>query len=332
MASITHWPVYHAPGWLVGPHVQTIYPAWFGRPAQIDYGRERWATTPHGKPDGDFIDVDRVATTVGAHNQPMVVQFHGLEGSSQSPYARNVMAEAARRGWRGIVPHFRGCSGVPNRLPRAYHSGDSTEIDWILRRIKAEAPEQPLYVAAVSLGGNAVLKWLGEQGEAAGKIVNAVVAISAPLDLMASGAALEAGFCKLYTKNFLLSMKQKSLAKLAHFPDAYDGKQVRQARTLREFDNVVTAPLHGYKDTDDYWTRASSKPGLVDIRVPTLLLNARNDPFLPAAALPRETEVSRQVTLDFPAQGGHAGFLSAPFPGNGKWLPQRIFHFFDQGS
>ena len=325
-------PAYRAPWWLgrggFGAHWQTVYPFVFNRPARPDYSRERWDTAPHGKPDGDFIDVDRVTAP---RDQPMVVVFHGLEGSSQSIYSLNLMNEVARRGWRGLVPHFRGCSGEMNRLPRAYHSGDSTEIDWILRRAKAEAPDQPLYVAAISLGGNATLKWLGEQGSEASRIATAVVGISAPLDLMASGAALEQGFCKLYTRRFLATMKASSLAKLRRHPGIFREDVMQRSRTLREFDNEVTAPLHGYRDTDDYWTRASAKPGLIDVKVPTLVLNARNDPFLPASALPGAKEVSRHVTLDFPEHGGHVGFLAGPFPG-GSWMTRRAFHFFDNGN
>jgi len=324
---------YRAPWWLrgrkFGAHAQTVYPFVFDRPAPPAYTRERWDTTPNGKPDGDFIDVDRLN---GPADKPMVVVFHGLEGSSESIYSLNLMNEVARRGWRGLVAHFRGCSGEINRLPRAYHSGDSTEIDWILRRVKAEAPDSPLYVAAISLGGNATLKWLGEQGSAAEPIVTAAAGISAPVDLMAAGNILEVGFCKVYTYRFLKTMKAKSLIKLRQHPGIFREDVMMRARTLREFDNEVTAPLHGYRDTDDYWTRGSAKPGLIDVKVPTLVLNARNDPFLPAAALPRPDQVSKRVTLDFPEHGGHVGFLAGPFPGRGSWMPARVFHFFDHGN
>ena len=323
-------PTYESPWWLgsgaFGAHAQTVYPALFDRTPVVAYTRERWDSTPFGKPDGDFIDVDRLN---GAPEKPMLVVFHGLEGSSQRPYALNLMAEVKRRGWRGLVPHFRGCSGEINRLPRAYHSGDAPEIDWILRRAKAESPRQPLYVAAISLGGNATLKWLGEQGSAAGNVAEAAVAISAPLDLTAAGDALARGFCRLYTKNFLATMKRKSLSKLALHPGIFNADIAMRATTLREFDNEVTAPLHGYRDTDDYWTRASAKPGLIDVRVPTLVLNALNDPFLPASALPTAAQVSSTVTRHFPVAGGHVGFAAGRFPGNGAWMPQRVFHFID---
>jgi uncharacterized protein len=322
-------PMYDSPWWLKGAHAQTIYPPLFARRPTLAYQRERWDTTPNGKPDGDFIDVDRVT---GSPTSPMLVVFHGLEGSSQSIYALNLIAAAQARGWRGMVPHFRGCSGEINRLPRAYHSGDAAEIDWILRRVKAEAPEQPVYVVAISLGGNASLKWLGEQGSAAASVVHALAAVSAPLDLMASGEALGQGFNKLYSKMFLNTMKKTALKKLELHPGIFDRDVVVAAQSLREFDNEVTAPLHGYRDTDDYWTRASAKPGLANVEVPTLLVNAQNDPFLPAAALPKPADVSHQVTLDFPAHGGHVGFLSGPFPGYTSWMPERVFHFFEHGA
>lgn len=327
---------YRAPWWLgrgaesrFGAHAQTVYPSLFGERPKANYVRERWDTTPHGKPDGDFVDVDRLCSTAVNIDQPMLVVFHGLEGSSQGIYALNLMREAERRGWRGIVPHFRGCSGEMNRLARAYHSGDAPEIEWILKRVKAEQPLQPVYVAAVSLGGNATMKWLGDMGHDARRIVAAAAAISAPLDLMAAGEALEHGFCRLYTKNFLRTMKRNALAKLAKHPGIFREDVVRAATTLREFDNEVTAPLHGYRDTDDYWMRGSAKPGLIDIRVPSLLLNAKNDPFLPATALPTAQQVSSDVLLDFPTHGGHVGFLTGPFPGRSGWMPRRVFRFFE---
>jgi uncharacterized protein len=299
------------------------------------YRRERWET-----PDGDFIDLDWVQE-IGAGFQspsssadpdsdvPLVVLFHGLEGCSTSQYAHALMAHVRDTGWRGVVIHFRGCGGEPNRLPRAYHSGDSAEIDWILRRLNHERNGRP-YAVGVSLGGNALLKWLGERGAEATTLASAAVAVSAPVDLMAAGNALGRGFNKIYTHAFLRTLKRKSLAKLERFPDLYEPRRVRRARTLRAFDDVVTAPLHGFRDTDDYWTRASSKPWLRRIAVPTLLVNARNDPFLPADALPTKDEVSAAVTLEYPEQGGHVGFVSNPVPGNLGWLPRRIIRFFSE--
>ena len=298
--------------------------------ARVAYRRERWDT-----PDGDFIDLDwveregRVSSVEGRGQPPLVVLFHGLEGSSQSHYATAIMAAVRGAGGRGVVVHFRGCSGEPNRLPRAYHSGDAREIDWILCRLKAQHAGAPLYAVGISLGGNALLKWLGESGDGATSAVDKTAAISAPLDLMAAGDALGSGFNMIYTRNFLGTLRSKSLAKLERFPGLYNADAVRASLTLREFDNLVTAPLHGFRDTDDYWTRASSKPSLKNIRVTTLVLNARNDPFLPAAALPATPDASAAVTLEQPEEGGHVGFVSGAFPGNPGWLQQRILNFFD---
>ncbi|HUP94759.1 MAG TPA: alpha/beta fold hydrolase, partial [Burkholderiales bacterium] len=228
----------------------------------------------------------------------------------------------------GVVIHFRGCSGEPNKLPRAYHSGDSAEIDWMVRRLRSENPGTTINVVGVSLGGNALLKWLGEQGDAARALVARAAAVSAPMDLMAAGDALGRGFNLVYTRAFLSTLKRKSLAKARLYPELYDAALVSSARTLRAFDNVVTAPLHGFRDTDDYWTRASAKPWLARIALPTLVLNARNDPFLPHTALPRRNEVSSAVCLEFPEHGGHVGFVSGRFPGHLEWLPRRIIDFF----
>jgi hypothetical protein len=237
------------------------------------------------------------------------------------------MAAVRDAGWRGVVVHFRGCSGEPNRLPRAYHSGDAPEIDWIMRRLRRQHADVPLFAVGVSLGGNALLKWLGETGASARDVLERAASVSAPVDLMAAGNALDRGFNRVYVRHFLASMKKRALAKLLYYPDLCDAARVRAAYTLREFDDLVTAPLHGFRNTDDYWTRASSKPGLKNIRVPTLILNARNDPFLPASVLPGAGEVSAEVTLEQPEQGGHVGFVSRPFPGNLDWLPQRVLGF-----
>ncbi|MGZ5112739.1 MAG: hydrolase [Usitatibacter sp.] len=310
-----------APRWLANAHLQTIYAGTLAPAPRIALRRERWDT-----PDGDFVDVDFVDGPAGT---PWVNLFHGLEGSSSSHYARVLMREVKSRGWRGSVFHFRGCSGEPNRLARFYHSGDTAEIDWSLARVKALAGAAPMYAVGVSLGGNAFAKWLGERGAQACTVVEAAAAVSAPLDLMAAGEALGRGFTRVYAWHFLGTLKKTALAKLERYPGLFDERAVRRAQSLRDFDNVVTAPLHGFRDTDDYWTRASAKPLLHGVRVPLLLLNALDDPFLPAAALPAERDVSSAVKLEFPARGGHVGFVTGPFPGHIEWLPRRLLHFFE---
>jgi predicted alpha/beta-fold hydrolase len=309
---------YAAPRWLPGGHLQTIYPATCIAKPAVQYRRERWDA-----PDGDFIDVDFVDGTPG---QPFLVLFHGLEGSSDSHYARATMAHIARLGWSGAVPHFRGCSGELNRAPRFYHSGDAQEIDWIVRRLaqRRTANGGKFYAAGVSLGGNALLRWLGESQHQA-EFVDAACAVSAPLDLAAGGAALSSGFNMLYTRVFLQTLKPKCIAKLAQFPGLFDLEAMRRARDLYAFDNVVTAPLHGYKNTEDYWHRASARHILGDISVPTLVLNARNDPFLPERHLPQQA--SPHVKLEYPQHGGHVGFADGAVPGHLRWLPARIEAF-----
>ncbi len=319
---------YIAPAWLRGGHAQTIYPYLLSRPV-IAYRRERWELE-----DGDFIDIDWLDNPVDA---PLVILFHGLEGGSCSHYILSIMTMLRRLGWRGAVVHFRGCSGSPNRLPRAYHAGDSVEIDWILRRIggqnKLAGSTAPLFVVGVSLGGNAFLKWLGEQGKKACQQIDGAVAVSVPLDLAAAGRVLASGFNLLYTRHFLDTLKRKALEKLDRHPHLFDAAAVAACSTLYQFDNLVTAPLHGFRDTEDYWSRSSSKPWLKHIQVPTLVINAYNDPFMPPSALPKPDEVSPAVTLEFPEEGGHAGFLNSPFPGKLTWLPERIVGFFgEQGG
>ncbi|NEX60682.1 YheT family hydrolase [Noviherbaspirillum galbum] len=319
---------YAAPSWLPGGHLQTIYPATMIAKPPVRYRRERWTT-----PDADFIDVDFVD---GAPGKPFVVLFHGLEGSSDSHYARSLMARIQALGWSGAVPHFRGCSGELNHGPRFYHSGDAREVDWIVRRLKQQADQRApdarpgkFFTAGVSLGGNALLRWLGESGQGAG-FVDAACAVSAPLDLAGGGAALSRGFNMIYTRMFLQTLKPKCLKKLAQHPGLFDRDAMLRSRNLYEFDNAVTAPLHGFRDTDDYWHRASAKHVLHDIRVPTLVLNARNDPFLPARYLP--DAAAPCVTLDYPEQGGHVGFAVGAPRGRLDWLPARMLHFLESAS
>ena len=313
--------VYRAPAWLPGGHLQTIYANLFLRVAPVTYRRERLEL-----PDGDFLDFDWVDARACT---PVVVLFHGLEGSADSPYARALMAHAQARGWHGVVAHFRGCSGEDNRLPRAYFAGDSEDVDYILRHVKAQHAAAPVFAVGVSLGGNALLKWLGEQGDAAHRLVDRAAAVSAPLDLTAAGHALDRGFNRrIYTTRFLHTLKAKALRKAARFPGLLDAAAIAAATTFREFDTLVTARLHGFRDAEDYWLKVSSKPWLKSITVPTLVINARNDSFLPAWALPTQDEVSPAVTLDQPETGGHVAFPSGPFPGNPHWLPRRLMQHF----
>lgn len=316
---------YQPPFWLFNGHLQTLWPVWKTlRLPPIPWPRERWET-----PDGDFIDVDCISQ--GTADAPVLVLFHGLEGNAQSNYARTMAQRLQQVGWTGFVPHFRGCSGELNRRPRAYHSGDSSEIDWILHRFRARMPDRTVCAAGVSLGGNALMKWLGEQGAAAGSVIDAAAAISPPLDVAACGAWLDHGANRwVYTQHFLRTMKLQSEARLQQFPELFDAPRMRAATTLREFDDTVTAPLHGFAGVDDYWRRASALPLLSGIKLPTLLLMPRNDPFLADACYPHLEQCPPAVTLETPAAGGHVGFSGGHGASRDLWLPTRIINFFAQ--
>ena len=310
---------YRAPKWLIGGNAQTIWPALFAKRFHgpvPEFRRERWTT-----PDRDFIDVDWQGEDP---RRPLLVLFHGLEGSSSSHYAQAFAHWAREHDWRFVVPHFRGCSGEINLAPRAYHSGDFEEIAWVLGRLRA-MQGGPVVAVGVSLGGNALLRWAEEAGESAARVVGAVCAVSSPIDLAAGGHAIGRGFNRqVYTRMFLRTMKPKALRKLAQHPGLFDRAKLLAARDLYDFDNVFTAPLHGFKNTDDYWQRGSAKPHLHRIRVPALVLNARNDPFVPAHSLPQQREVGDFVTLWQPRHGGHVGFPGGRWPGHVLTLPEQV--------
>lgn len=323
---------YQAPWWLPGGHLQTIVAALLSRrhdePAP-QWQRERWTT-----PDQDFVDVDWLAPAPQVPSvQPLLVLFHGLEGSSASHYAQAFASMARLHNWRFAVPHFRGCSGEINLAPRAYHSGDHGEIDWLLHRFAA-SHGGPLVAVGISLGGNALMRWAGEQGAQARQRVQAIASVCSPLDLTAGGQAMGQGFNRMvYTPMFLKTMMPKALAKLDQHPGLFDRGTLLRARDLYAFDNVFTAPLHGFGTTEAYWRQASAKPLMRHIEVPALALNARNDPFIPSWSLPTPQEVSPFVSLWQPAQGGHVGFPAADL----RWpatqvllMPAAVTHFLAQ--
>jgi predicted alpha/beta-fold hydrolase len=314
-------PPYRAPVWLTGGHAQTIWPYFLRRP-DVPLRRERVETA-----DGDLWMFDWLDAP-HAPSAPLVVLFHGLEGNSSSHYARALFVELAKLGWRGVVPHFRGCAGEPNRLPRAYHSGDYEEVGAMLTAIRARTgPRTALYACGVSLGGSALLNWLGRQREAARDVVQRAASVSAPLDLMAAGLEIDRGLNRIYASHFLTTLKPKALDMARRFPGTLEMERIGRVRSMWDFDDVVTSKLHGFAGTTDYWTRASSKPWLASITVPTLVLNARNDPFVPGASLPGTAEVSPAVVLEQPAAGGHVGFLTGRAPGRLDWLPRRLIAF-----
>ncbi len=322
-------PLFTPPVWLPAGgrwagHAHTVWGARLARSTRSGaapmYRRERWTT-----PDGDFIDADwHEPAGSGDSPAPLLVLFHGLEGSSDSHYSRAFASVCAERGWRFVMPHFRGCSGSLNLAPRAYHSGDFEEIGWMLahcRRVHAG----PVWAAGVSLGGNALLRWAQEAGSQALRSVSGVAAVSAPLDVTASGQALGRGVNRqLYTRMFLRTMKPKALQKWAQHPGLFCRESLIKAPDVTAFDEVFTAPLHGFKGVDDYWRRASSRPHMTRLMLPSLILNALNDPLVPAQSLPQPHEVSLPVTLWQPRHGGHVGFPVGRWPGEVMSLPQAV--------
>ena len=331
---------YRAPIWLPGGNLQTIWPAlWSRRVAgpPIAYRRERWTA-----PDGDFVDadwlddaaappnglglahVDAPASASGPACAPLLVLFHGLEGSSRSASSEAFAGVARARGWKFVVPHFRGCSGEINRAPRAYHSGDSAEVGWILGRLR-ERHLGPLLAVGVSLGGNALMRWAAEAGEAASSVASGIAAVCSPLDLAAGSKAIGRGFNRwVYTTFFLRTMKPKALSKLAQYPGLFDRELLAAARDLYDFDDLFTAPLHGFRSADDYYARASARPHLHRIRIPALALHARNDPFIPIHSLPVAGQVGPCVTLWQPIAGGHVGFPRGAPPGDVQVMPELV--------
>jgi predicted alpha/beta-fold hydrolase len=284
----------------------------FRRTPPLATRKERWET-----PDDDFVDIVRLDASPGS---PRLLVLHGLEGAPRSHYARGLFLEAARRGWAADLLVFRGCGDEPNRAPRFYHSGETGDLDAVARRLLAADPGAPLLLAGVSLGGNVLLKWLGELGDSLPERVVAAAAVSVPYDLARASRHIDRGFSRVYQYHFLQSLRRKALAKLTHYPTLVPRAKVEAARTLYEFDDVVTAPVHGFSSADDYYTRSSSIHYLARIRIPTLLLSAFDDPFLPADVLHDVHRIAANndlVETDFPRVGGHVGFVS----GKNPWRP-----------
>ena len=281
------------------------------RRGRLPLRRERVPTA-----DGDFVDLDWAG---GPANAPLVVVLHGLEGSARSHYAIGLLREILARGWRGVALNFRSCSGELNRLPRFYHSGDTADLDAVVNLLIAREAGVRLGAVGVSLGGNILLKWLGEREREAPTQLVAAVAISVPFDLAASAGVLDRGLRRaLYTENFMRTLRRKVRDKARRFPDFVDVAAVSRARTFAAYDRAVTAPLHGFADEHDYWARSSSGPYLGRIRRPTLLINALDDPFVPPGALPDACTLPPNVVTEFTPGGGHAGF----FTGRRPWSPE----------
>ena len=303
--------------WCRGPHMQTLWARLVRYAPSIELHRERLEL-----PDGDFIDLDWTKNKSG----PIVIVLHGLEGSSASPYARGILKAIDAHGWRGVVMHFRGCSGEPNRLPRSYHSGDTDDLAYFVETLHQREARTRLAIIGYSLGGNVLLKWLGKTREQAS--VNAAVAVSVPFVLHHAAERLQRGFSRVYQWQLLRSLRANIAQKKQRMEMPLRVDDLNTLKNFREFDEHVTARLHGFDSADHYYSVASSRQYLQGIAVPTLVLHAQDDPFMAEKTIPRKEEFSKAVTLEVSAHGGHVGFVSGTWPWRPRyWLEQRIPQF-----
>ncbi len=307
--------------WLPGPHLQTLWSALCRQPIKsLSLRRERFEL-----PDGDFVDLD----WVGAGNGPVVLILHGLEGSIASPYAQGMLHAIQQQGWRGVFMHFRGCSEEPNRLPRMYHSGETKDVANVIQGIKEREPHIKLAAVGFSMGGNVLLKWLGETGQQ--NPLTAAIAVSVPFELHKASERLQRGFSRIYHLHLLKCLQKKAAMKFQLHSMPRVLSKINSLRTIHDFDDKVTAPLHGFIDAKDYYTQCSSRQYLKKIRVPTLLLQAKDDPFMTADIIPEQRELSERITLEVTEKGGHVGFVTGSFPWNARyWVEERAPAFFHQ--
>jgi predicted alpha/beta-fold hydrolase len=304
--------IYSPAWWVPGGHLQTLWGKLFRRQPTAPTVLERWDT-----PDGDFLELHRLVSKPRA---PRVLLLHGLEGSIRSHYAQGLLNDAARRGWGADLLIFRSCGSELNRTRRFYHSGETSDVAFALARIAQEFPLAPLGMAGVSLGGNVLLKFLGERGHELPKCVRAAAAISVPFDLARSSRRINRGFSRLYQRFFLDSLRRKAGEKAQRFPDLAPPDKISSLKTLEEFDNLITGPLHGFADAQDYYAQSSSLQYLDAIRLKTLLISAVDDPMLPPDVLDEVRQIARQnpaLEIDFVRRGGHAGFITGSVP----WRP-----------
>lgn len=305
---------YRPAWWVPGAHAQTLWGKFFRAHRPLSIRVERWETS-----DGDFVDVHRLDGPPGA---PRLFFLHGLEGSVRSHYVAGFFEQAKDRGWAADLLIFRGCGDEQNRAPRFYHSGETTDLAFALERVLRENPDVPIVLAGVSLGGNVLLKFLGERGvgTAISHRVRAAAAISVPYDLERGSRFISKGVSRIYDRHFLRTLRAKAMAKLERFPGLFDRDGLRRAASIYDFDDVVTAPVHGFADAHDYYAKSSSLGWLPRVSIPTFLLSAADDPFLPSEVLADVRDAVRynhNLTLEFTAHGGHVGFVSGRLP----WRP-----------
>lgn len=310
---------YRAPFGFGNGHVQTIYPALFRRVRAIPLDRERITT-----PDEDFLDLDWHRPR---KSRRVAVISHGLESASRDTGVVAMAKAFGEEGWDALAWNYRGCGGEVNLRPRSYHSGATEDLEVVVNHALATARYDTLVLVGLSLGGNLTLKYLGDLGGRADPRISASINISAPCDIASSSLKLQSRSNVIYMRRFLRRLTAKVRRKMALFPDEIADKGLGRMRTFEEFDNAYTAPLHGFADARDYWEKASSRPVLARITAPTLLINAKNDPFLAPECFPREeARASTALTLEVPDGGGHLGFVT--FRTGGRyWMEQRAVEF-----
>ncbi len=293
---------YRAPWFFTNPHVQTIVPSIFRRVKGVSYRRERIST-----PDEDFIDLDW--SGVGA--KKAVVVLHGLEGNSDRAYVLGMVRALNRGGWDAVAMNFRGCSGECNRQLRFYHSGDTADLDTVISRVIGTGLYEEIALLGFSLGGNVVLKYVGERENDLPPQVRKAVAFSVPVDLGGGSRKMGQPANRIYMKRFLKMLHEKIKMKMELMPGKLNDHGYHAMQTFKDFDDRYTAPIHGFRDAEDYWERASCKPFLSSVAIPTLLVNAADDPFLPEECYPVDQARSNpHFYLEIPAHGGHAGFIA----------------------
>jgi len=306
---------FHPAWWCRGAHMQTLWPVFIRRKPKVPLKRERLEL-----PDGDFLDLDWTSNSTSG---PIVVILHGLEGSSDSQYALGILNALVHRGWRGMVMHFRGCGGESNRLTRSYHSGETGDIGYVLKLLHEREPDTPLAAIGYSLGGNVLLKYLGENGR--NTPLRASAAVSVPMLLGECALRLESGFSRVYQWHLVRSMRRSAETKRRRIEMPIKIDDLSLLHTFREWDNAITAPLHGFAGVDDYYDKSSSRQYLQGIAVPTLLIHAKNDPFMTQRVIPSIQELSPAISFELYDTGGHVGFVSGQWPWQASyWLEHRI--------
>lgn len=305
---------FRAAWWCRGPHLQTLWPTLFRRRPRPRYRRERFEL-----PDGDFLDLDWFGPPEA---DSLVMVLHGLEGSSASHYVRGLCWTLAALDIPSVVVHQRGCGGEPNRLARFYHAGETEDLSRVADRLATSLTNRRLYAVGYSLGGNILLKWLGQSRDS--PLVGAA-AISVPFRLADGARRLERGLSRLYQTYLLRSMKHSVARKRARMRHPIDPERLAKCRTFEQIDTCLTAPLHGFRDAQDYYVRSSSRQFLGKIRTPTLIIHARDDPFMTASTIPSAAELPPAIRLELSRHGGHCGFIAGGLPWRPHyWLEQRI--------